>query len=232
VSLVCIAVTFLWGWVRGGSPYHAYYQLWRFLTALLVGYLLVSVIRTPRDLWILAITIIFAALIRGTLVMYFYWVHVHGRINPRPEYMTSHDDSLLFVTAVLIAGSWAALKRGRAAWITAALVSLYLFYAMVLNDRRIAWVELATAIIAIYFLIGEGPLRRRFTRWVIVALPLAFFAFAVVGGGGKLRGCSRRAAAMTRHPSEGKKKYVTSFTQCLSAAIRCWARAGVYHTRR
>ena len=36
-------MTFLWGILRGGSAYNAYYQLWRFLTALLVGALLLSV---------------------------------------------------------------------------------------------------------------------------------------------------------------------------------------------
>ena len=36
-SLASVVVTFLWGWMRGGSAYNAYYQLWRFLAALLVG---------------------------------------------------------------------------------------------------------------------------------------------------------------------------------------------------
>jgi hypothetical protein len=182
VSLGSIAITFLWGWLRGGTPYHAYYQLWRFLTALLVGYLLMSVIRTPRDLRILATTIIAAALIRGTLVTYFYWVHVYGKISPPPQYMTNHDDSLLFVTAIVITGSWAVLKGGRTAWIVASLVSLYLFNAMVLNDRRIAWLELVMAMVAIYVLIGAGPLRRRINRWAIVAAPFAL-AYVVVGWG-------------------------------------------------
>lgn len=182
VSLGGIAITFFWGWLRGGAPYQAYYQLWRFLTALLFGYLLMSVIRTPRDLRTLAMTIISAALIRGTLVMYFYWVHVHGKIQPPPQYMTNHDDSLLFVTAMLITGSWAILKRGRVAWTVATLVSLYLCYAMVLNNRRIAWLELVMAMVAIYVLIGAGPLRRRINRWLIVAAPFVL-VYIVVGWG-------------------------------------------------
>src|SRR5437867_215979 len=44
-SLCSIAVTFSWGWLRGGSAYNAYYQLWRFLLALLMGLLLLSVLR-------------------------------------------------------------------------------------------------------------------------------------------------------------------------------------------
>jgi hypothetical protein len=96
--------------------------------------------------------------------------------------MTNHDDSLLFVAAILAIGSWAILKGGRTAWTVASLVSLYVFYAMVLNDRRIAWLELLMALIAIYVLIGAGPLRRRINRWAIVAAPFAL-AYVVIGWG-------------------------------------------------
>jgi hypothetical protein len=182
VSLGSIAVTFLWGWMRGGAAYEAYYQLWRFLTALLVALLLLSVIRTSRDLRALAATILVAALIRGTLVMYFYWAHVHGRIVPPPEYMTNHDDSLLFVAAILIVGSWA-FVRGRAfAWAVASPVFLHQFYAIVLNDRRIAWVELAVAMIVVYFIIGPGRWRRRVNRWLMVAAPVVLVYVAVGWG--------------------------------------------------
>jgi len=183
-SLLCIVITFLWGWFNGGSPYQAYYQLWRFLTALLVAYVLLSVIRTPRDLRTLAKAIILAAAIRGTLVVYFYWAHIHGKVDPPPAFVTNHDDALLFVTAILIVGSWAVHKGGRAPLTVAILVSLYLFYAMVLNDRRIAWVELLMAMIAIYFLIGNGLLRRRIHRWSVVVVP-TIILFVVVGWGSK-----------------------------------------------
>jgi hypothetical protein len=79
-SLASVGVTFLWGWTRGGSAYNAYYQLWRFLLALLVGLLLLSVIRTPRDLKAIGLTLLMAALVRGTLAIYFYWAIVQGKI--------------------------------------------------------------------------------------------------------------------------------------------------------
>src|SRR5262249_47075486 len=72
-SVASVAVTFLWGWLRGGSAYNAYYQLWRFLLALLVGILLLCVIRTSRDLKAIALTVVLAALVRGNLAIYFYW---------------------------------------------------------------------------------------------------------------------------------------------------------------
>src|SRR5262249_11538129 len=77
VSFLSIAATFGWGWLRGGSAYNAYYQLWRFLTALLVALLLHSVIRHPRHLRALGVTVVLAALVRGTLAIYFYWTFVY-----------------------------------------------------------------------------------------------------------------------------------------------------------
>jgi hypothetical protein len=181
-SFGSVVLTFLWGWMRGGSAYDAYYQLWRFLTALLVGLLLASVIRSPRDLRALGATVLVAALIRGTLVVWFYWVHVRGRIDPVPEYMTNHDDSMLFVAAVLIVVSWAFARGGLWPWAVAALVALHQFYAMVLNDRRIAWVELAMALGVCYVLIGPGRWRRRVNRWALAAAPLVLVYVAVGWG--------------------------------------------------
>jgi asparagine synthase (glutamine-hydrolysing) len=111
ISVASVALTFLWGWMRGGSPYNAYYQLWRFLVGLLVGLLLLSVIRRPRDVKALGLTVLTAALVRGGLCIYFYWEVVRGKIVPPPPYMTTHDDSLLFVAGVLVSASWA-LARG------------------------------------------------------------------------------------------------------------------------
>lgn len=182
VSSACIAVTFLWGWVRGGSPYFAYYQVWRFLAALLIAYMLMSVVRTERDLISLGKIVVLAALIRATLCIYFFWTHVHGKIFPPPEFVTNHDDSMLWVAAILIASIWAAIKRGKTTWIIAALVVPYLFYAMILNTRRIAWVELGLALPLFYFLIGTSPLRSRVNKWLIRAAP-AVLVYVAAGLG-------------------------------------------------
>lgn len=182
LSITCIAITFLWGMLRGGSAYFAYYQVWRFLAALLVAYMLMSVVRAPRDLYTLGRVIVFAALTRATLCIYFYWAHLRGKLDFLPQYVTSHDDSLLFVAATLIVSSWAILKGGKAAWRTAALVVPYVFYAMVLNDRRVAWVELLLAIPLIYVLIGAGPLRTQINKWLVRTSPLVLI-YVVVGSG-------------------------------------------------
>ena len=166
--------------MRGGSPYFAYYQVWRFLAALLFAYLLVCVIRRPKDFIALAKFVVFAALIRATLCIYFYWTMVRGTELENLQYLINHDDAMLCVVAMLITGTWAISKGGRTTWLSAALISLYLSYAMILNDRRIAWVELAMAMIALYFLLQTGPLRSRINKWAMIFGPV-LVAYIVVG---------------------------------------------------
>jgi len=182
VSIACIALTFLWGCVRGGSPYFAYYQVWRFLAALLIAYMLMSFVRGERDLVALGKIVILAALIRATICIYLFWTHIHGNIYPRPEYITNHDDSMLWVVATLIVSVWALLRGGRAPWTAAALVVPYLCYAIALNNRRIAWVELGLSMPLIYMLIGPGPLRSKINKWALRATP-ALLVYLVAGLG-------------------------------------------------
>ena len=178
VSVASVALTFLWGFLRGSSAYQAYYQLWRFLAALVVCLLLNSVIRRSRDLWTLGVTVLGAALVRGGLCIYFYWAHVHGQ-DYQPLYMTTHDDTLLFVSGVLLAVTWATVRGTKRAWLSAVGVVGVLLYAIVLNNRRLAWIELVLAFGLLYFLIPTGA-RRRVTRWGLVAAP---FVLAYVAAG-------------------------------------------------
>ena len=181
-SVTSIAVTFAWGLLRGGSAYQGYYQLWRFLTALLVGVLLSSVVRTSRDLKAIGSTVLAAAVVRGTLVIYFYWAHVHGKIDPPPAHMTSHDDSLLFVAGLVISLSWALARVRLVAWLAVALASPLLLYAMVLNNRRLAWVELALALAMMYLLLPPGGWRRRLNLLLPIAGPVLLL-YVLVGWG-------------------------------------------------
>ncbi len=180
-SFVSVALTFLWGFMRGGSAYQAYYQLWRFLAALVIGVILNSVLRRSSDLRALGVTVLLAALIRATLAIYFYWTIVRGRIDPPPPFMTNHDDSLLWVGGLLIAVAWAVASGRRKAWLAAAAVGALLLYAMVLNDRRLVWIELLLAFGVMYFLLPRG-VRRRAGRWTLAAAPFVL-AYVAVGWG-------------------------------------------------
>jgi hypothetical protein len=182
VSLASVAATFVWGWMRGGSPYHAYYQLWRFLVALLVALLLHSVVRRPADIRAVGATVLAAALVRACLAIYFYRSIVLGRIDPPPPYMTNHDDTLLFVAGLLVAVGWAAVRGSWGAWLLAFASVPVLVYAIVVNDRRLAWIELFLVAAVLCLLPMGRNGRRRRNAFLAAATPL-FAAYVAVGVG-------------------------------------------------
>jgi hypothetical protein len=183
VSFLSVVVTFLWGWMRGGDAYNAYYQLWRFLLALLAALLLSSVIRSRRDLRLIGLTVLAAALTRGTLVIYFYWAIVRGRgLAPPPAYMTTHDDSLLFMAGLISSLAFAAVRQRLGAWLAAGTVWLHLLYAVVLNGRRLAWIELMMSLTVLYILLPRGAMRRRVNRLALLVAPL-LLVYVAVGWG-------------------------------------------------
>jgi len=182
-SLATVALTFFWGLVRGGSAYQSYYQLRSFLIALLVGVLLLSVVRTARDLKALGLTILAAALVRGTLASYFFIVHVRGKtLVPYPMYMTSHADSLLFAAGILVVLSWALARMTWTAWLAAALVVAHLLVAMKANNRRLAWIELVVMFAFVYLLLPRRARRRHVNRWLLPAVPVVA-TYVFVGWG-------------------------------------------------
>jgi hypothetical protein len=176
-SIASIVVTCLWGFARGGSPYYAYYQLWRFLTALLIAYVFMSALRSERDLVGLGKIVIVTGLVRATLCIYVYWTQVHDKVFPLPEYVTDHDDSMLFVAAILTSFIWALFKGGKFTWMTTAVVVSYEVYAIILNTRRIAWVELVLAMVLIYFVLEPGAVRSVINRWAKWAAPVVIVYF-------------------------------------------------------
>jgi hypothetical protein len=182
VSMGSIAITFLWGFLRGGSAYNAYYQLWRFLLALLFGLLLLAVIRGPRDLKLLGRTVVLAAALRAVLAIYFYWFVVVDRVDPLPPYMTSHDDSLLFVAGLVVMLTYALERGGRWLWLGTFVVSMLLLYAIVLNNRRLAWLEVILALATAFALLPRGRIRRRVTRAALVASPVLALYVAIGWG--------------------------------------------------
>jgi O-antigen ligase/polysaccharide polymerase Wzy-like membrane protein len=183
VSLASVALTFLWGISRGGSAYDAYYQLWRFLLGLLAAVMVVAVVRRPRDLKAIGFTVVAAAIARSLLCIYFYWEYVQpGRVKPLPIYMTTHDDSLLFIAAILVLLTYALARQKASMWAFALPVFGLVFYAIVLNNRRLAWLELVLVLALVYLLLPKDRVRRRVNAFLVVAAPVILLYVAVGWG--------------------------------------------------
>src|SRR5262249_36078626 len=73
---------------------------------------------------------------------------------------------------ILIVASWALARRTVAAAGFAVLAATGLLYAIVLNNRRLAWIELLLVAATVYLAVPRGRLNRRVHQGLLVAAPL------------------------------------------------------------
>jgi hypothetical protein len=172
VSLAGVALALIWGLLRGGSFYQAFFQIHVFGMVLCLSLLFLATLRTRQALRSLERMIFWAAIVRAALVLLFFF-QVVKPTNPKPypTYMTTHDDTVLFVVGLIIPVAGAMARRGLGAWLKA-LVPMPLFlYAIYLNQRRVAWVSLGASL-ALMYLFLDVRSRRRFNRVGLLLAPV------------------------------------------------------------
>ena len=85
--------------------------------------------------------------------------------------MTTHDDSVLFVAGLLITLSWALARGTLTTWLVSAPIFLHLLVAIVVNNRRLAWVELLLSLAFVYRLLSSGRARHYVHVAIFMATP-------------------------------------------------------------
>lgn len=184
--LASVVVVGLWaaiGAYRAGSFQQMGFQTFTFLNSIAFAFLLLAVMRTPAHYALLLKAIVVAAVQRSMLAIGFYFFVVKDLSwKNAPEFMTTHADSVLFVTglAILVA---AAIERATP-HATALLVTLgpILLVAIQVNNRRLAWMGLVSAIVVAYAMLPPSPRKRRVNRLMLALLP-AMVLYVAVGWG-------------------------------------------------
>ncbi len=179
------AVLFVWlvGIVRGGGDNSmALWQVDRVIYLPLVFLLFQAGLRGPQDAPAVAKVILGAAVWRALQGTY---VHAFYNLPPNPitgepglPYATTHNDSMLFSWAtVLIVALLIHRVRGAtkvAVWALPVLVS-----GMVVNNRRMVWVQTALVIATLYLMTAMNPIKRKIQNAIKVTSPLALLYIAV-----------------------------------------------------
>jgi hypothetical protein len=174
-GLVALAV---WGAVQGGQLGIAYWQVRQLVYIPVFAFLLAQALEGESDLRLLGPIVIAAALVKAALGLYFYLAIA------RPEglqisFVTSHADSVLFcISIVLMLLRWLeqpdAKSLRRFLWIAPILLA-----AIWLNNRRIAWVELAVGLALVWQLSRWNAAKRAAARTALVCGPLLALYLAV-----------------------------------------------------
>jgi hypothetical protein len=181
LTLVSIAVSWLWGMLRGGSAYQSLFQLHCFVMQFVTALMIMATCRTQRHFDTLGKVFVFAALYRSGVVIVFYF-SVARFIQPPLPVLTDHHDSATFAACLLVLFANAANRRTIKSLVVALFSAVPILTAAELNNRRIAWLMLALGLVPIYALLPPGRLKRGISRTLLGLAPL-LVAYIVVGWG-------------------------------------------------
>jgi hypothetical protein len=121
--------------------------------------------------------------------------------------MTGHEDSVLYVMVFFMWLSAAVHRPTKGAIFRAVFIGAWIMYGIMLNNRRIAYVGLAIALMILYLLL-QGRLKRAATKAIVYSIPFMVVYLGV--GKNKPHGIFKPAAMIM---SVGKQKDASSQTR-------------------
>jgi hypothetical protein len=182
-SAAALTFAVLYGAATGGDFKPMYTQAVAWVFCLVFSIAAIGVLRSSEHFYRMNTAIVFAAVWRAAIVVIFY-MKVRGRPwNEFPAYMSTHEDTVLFVVGLLILVSrtieFRSKKYGRLLLFAAPVI----LAAIQFNNRRLAWASLAFGLMIIYFLLPtNSKVTRKLNRSLLLAAPV-IVAYIAVGWG-------------------------------------------------
>lgn len=180
------AIAALWvlGIARGGQIDGAFRQTVHLMQLPLVAMLFLYALRIPEDLAAIGTAFVATAVVRSLLVVYVYFgVCMPAGVTERPgapEWCTNHSDSVLFVTSIVVLLAHALEQRSSKTTVRALALGAFILFAIILNNRRLAFVSLGAAPLVIYLALRPSKRKRRVTAALALAVPL-LVGYVLVG---------------------------------------------------
>jgi len=166
------------GLAQGGQVEWTFRQTIHLMQMPLVALLFLYAVRVPEDLPMIGRTFVLVAVARSLIVAFVYFAICVPKgiteLPGKPEWCTTHSDTVLFVTALVILLAFA--KRSPKTIGAAAVILL----AIVLNNRRLAFVSLGLAPLGLYLALDPSKRKRRVTFALALMVPLAL-GYVLVG---------------------------------------------------
>jgi hypothetical protein len=181
IALLSIGALWMWGIVRGGDVRQTMWQLHSFVIAVILAFLVGATCKTPRQIASLGKVIVFAATYRAIVLIIFYFTVARG-MDPPLQTLTTHADSALFVTGMLLWIIYALERRTLVAVTAAAVGCIPLALAIKWNNRRLAWVSLFIGMALAYVMLPRTRFKQR-ANWLLVAAVPLIVAYVAAGWG-------------------------------------------------
>ncbi len=185
VALGTILASFALGLARGGDGRAASWQVYLLLSSILLAFTLAAVLQTAEHYVALLYTVLAAGLYHAVMAIAFFVFYVRpGGVNlgALGDYLSLHDDTVLWTVGLVFIILRLFQFPTRRVRLLAAFAIPILLLAIQLNHRRLAWISLGGALVAMYFLTPMGVVKRRIRRIVTIAGPVLLL-YAVIGWG-------------------------------------------------
>jgi len=175
-------VWFVVGVLRGGDSRVASWQVYLMLASPVAALSIATAFHKAAHFRLLGKAIVAAALFRAVMCVIYYFSYVRNSLEAVPATITIHDDTVLWVVAIIIVVVNFLENRTTQAKLAAYLGIPMMLLAIQFNNRRLAWVSLAGALIVLYFMVPASPLKSRLRRIARVITPVIAL-YVVVGWG-------------------------------------------------
>jgi hypothetical protein len=178
LSFLTIGWLIVWGVARGGVFREALWQFRALLFMPIVSMLSLLAFDFPKDLRLLGRVLVIGSVVKALLGTYFMYFIAYPQ-GEYPPHTTGHNDTMVFVVGVVLAlvrvWEWPSWRN-----IGEALLWLpFLAMALRLNDRRIAYVDIAMALGFIYLMSPMHRTKRFLTQVLVAMIPVVVLYVAV-----------------------------------------------------
>lgn len=171
LALGALGALWIFGVVRGGSIRQTMWQLHPFVIALVLAFAVMATCRTAAHIATLGKVVLSAALYRAGVLFAFYFA-VARDIQPPLPTLTTHADTVLFVTGMLVLMVNMLERRTLLSFLGMVAGCIPLALAIKLNNRRLAWLSLSLGFGLAYFVLPKSSFKRRMNWAMVLAIPL------------------------------------------------------------
>jgi hypothetical protein len=174
-----------WGLLNGGNIEMAKVQVQVMLPLLLTTYLLMPSLKVGRDYRTLGSIVVTAACCKAVMALWIRQVLPAATIDKfgvsrEVEFATSHGDSLLFASAMLILFVPLIFEPRRRHIRRFLFIAPVIVAGLIANDRRLAWVQLMVGIGLALIMNPRSWMSRKLIRGTVLASPV--LAVYIVAG--------------------------------------------------
>lgn len=183
VSLAGSLFTWVYGLATGGDFSKSLWQLEKVIYVPIVFLLCHQGFQGKRDHLVLGKVLVTAALLRAGLAVYI--VEFVGKRDPVTgesllAHATSHHDSMLFASAVLLLILTAIERADKRALQRLLLLMPFLVWGMLANNRRMVWVQIGLVLFTLFLVTPSSPVKRKLVRTFFALTPV-LIGYVIVG---------------------------------------------------